>query len=599
MTGAFPPGFLEFFILEASDYVEQLDAVLLGGGAASGFSGANGVGGMPGLSAADAATMQRVARALRGTATMAKLTAYADLAAGIERVGRALQEGTVHWDPALSGALVAAIDDLKSLLHSARTWSATEDQRASARVAELARYVPTVPRTGAGRGESSAIQAPAAAFFGTEAANIAAGLELLTTRAGDPATAANVLARVRALRGVAGVKEIAPLAEVLEATEEATRGLEDPHAGASAGPTELTAQARQLLEAAAAYLRTQSAALRTGAHVDAPSSARDAFEGALEAWSTTMAGAAADRERVVPISQLFFGDETSGIVETSPNPPTSATERFRLELVSLGEHLSQVVAGARQASSGGAPGSVARAGRDLHRALEALEAAARSFGEQQVAEFVAGHAQAADRLDYLSLASLEDLAAVVSEPGDAGERLRARVSDVTGGRHLSSAIGTGFGHGEPVESAPPLMSEINQVPAQRPAPVLSDRPAPVSSERPAPAPLFTPPTGAPPPPPAPPPAAPPPVPTPAMPAAALLDSTIAALESIPEFAFARPTPIPEEALVPIESLLYHGRSALDRAVEIRDDLRRRGAAASPDAAALEELYDLLELARTE
>ena len=27
-------GFLEFFILEASDYVEKLDALLLGGGAA-------------------------------------------------------------------------------------------------------------------------------------------------------------------------------------------------------------------------------------------------------------------------------------------------------------------------------------------------------------------------------------------------------------------------------------------------------------------------------------------------------------------------------------------------------------------------------------
>ena len=45
------PGFLEFFILEASDYVEQLDGLLLG-------SSSNGP---------DADAIQRVARALRRT----------------------------------------------------------------------------------------------------------------------------------------------------------------------------------------------------------------------------------------------------------------------------------------------------------------------------------------------------------------------------------------------------------------------------------------------------------------------------------------------------------------------------------------------------
>ncbi|HEX8946039.1 MAG TPA: Hpt domain-containing protein, partial [Gemmatimonadaceae bacterium] len=90
MTGA--PGFLDFFILEASEYVEQIDAVLLG---------ASTVG-------PDAEAMQRLARALRGTATMAKMTSFAGLAASVERVGRALQDGSLRWEPALGGALVAA-----------------------------------------------------------------------------------------------------------------------------------------------------------------------------------------------------------------------------------------------------------------------------------------------------------------------------------------------------------------------------------------------------------------------------------------------------------------------------------------------------------
>jgi hypothetical protein len=48
--------------------------------------------------------------------------------------------------------------------------------------------------------------------------------------------------------------------------------------------------------------------------------------------------------------------------------------------------------------------------------------------------------------------------------------------------------------------------------------------------------------------------------------------------------------------VPIESLLYRGRAALDRAVEIRDELR---AAPTGNPTALDELFDLLELARAE
>src|SRR5262245_45859864 len=114
-------GFLEFFILEASEHVEQLDGLLLAGG--SGGPDPNAV--------------QRVARALRGTATMAKLPAFADLAAAIERVGRGMNERTLTWDPSLRGALVGAIDDLKKLLHSARRWSSDDDRRTTKRIAGL------------------------------------------------------------------------------------------------------------------------------------------------------------------------------------------------------------------------------------------------------------------------------------------------------------------------------------------------------------------------------------------------------------------------------------------------------------------------------
>ncbi|MDQ6636069.1 MAG: Hpt domain-containing protein, partial [Gemmatimonadota bacterium] len=95
MTVPSPVGFLDFFILEASDYIDQLDAQLKAGGGA-------------GL---DADALQRAARALRGSAMMAKLPAFAEMAAGLERVGRGLRDGSVQWDVALGGVLVATVDD--------------------------------------------------------------------------------------------------------------------------------------------------------------------------------------------------------------------------------------------------------------------------------------------------------------------------------------------------------------------------------------------------------------------------------------------------------------------------------------------------------
>jgi chemotaxis protein histidine kinase CheA len=542
MTGA--PGFLEFFILEASEYVEQLDGLLLG----AGTTGPN------------AEAMQRLARALRGTATMAKIPPFADLASAVERVGRGLQEGALRWDPALGGALVAAVDDLKTLLRSVRGWSAGDDERARARTDELSRYAPrrtpSMPREpGAAAGVN-----PPPTFLATESANIAAGLELLTTRSGDAETAGNVLNRVRALRGVAGVKEVAPLAEVLQATEDAARGLES-------GSERMTPEARQLLEAAAAYLRTLSSALRGVGDVDAPSPERDAFFAAQESW----ANHAGERERVVPIAELFYEDGGPGVVESSQNPPTSASERFRLELVSLGEHLRQVVSGARRV---GDAASVNRARRDLRGALRAAQAAAASFGERDVAEFIASHVAAVDDLDFHSLATLDDLASLLADPGVGAERLRARLRDVARDQDHTAPAGPGVADEAGVELTarltPPIARQASpQTPAVPFTPVAAATPVtPVAAVSAT--------NGS---------------------AAALIDSSIAALETLGSNPFGEPVPIPEDNVVPIETLLYRGRAALDRAVEIRDEIRRGGDDLDRDA--LEELFDLLELARAE
>jgi HPt (histidine-containing phosphotransfer) domain-containing protein len=591
MTAIPPVGFLDFFVLEASDYIEQLDAQLRTGGT-----------GGP-----DAEALQRVARALRGSATMAKLPAFAEMASGMERVGRALRENALTWDPALGGVLVATVDDCKILLRNVRAWSSSDDARARARVEELTRYaparMPTPMATPATTGHDS--------YLATESANIGAGLELLATRPSDRDAAANVLGRVRALRGIASVKDHATLADVLEAAEQAAHPLE-------LGESTLRPEQVTLLNAAATLLRAVSAAMRAGSSVapDSPDVAR--FAAALDAMQEKQTGS----ERVVPISELFFADGGPTVVEAAPNPPTSPAERFRLEVVSQGEHLRRLVSDARTARDELARERIRRA---LRQALRSLRQAAESFGEQDVADFVASHNDAVVGLDTRALDSLEEVAGLLAQPGGVAGSLNDRLSALRTKRG-----DTPQPFPAPRAVAPAAAAPAAAAPAAVPAPpAATPKPAPPPAPAPKPAPaaplppvahtpsaMMTPIKGSPfiaPPPepsrPAPPrqpaarPAAAPGAirnPTPAVGAAALgalLDRGIRTLGTLPQTPLSNPVTLPEQAPVPIDILLYRGRAAIERAREIRDAMRRSGGAV--DAEALGELFDLLDLALTE
>jgi hypothetical protein len=77
---------------------------------------------------------------------------------------------------------------------------------------------------------------------------------------------------------------------------------------------------------------------------------------------------------------------------------------------------------------------------------------------------------------------------------------------------------------------------------------------------------------------------------------ALLSSGIAGLTGLDAEPFSPPAVV-EEELVGIDELLYRGRAALDRAIAVRDAIRASQAPAPADQ--LEELFALLDLARTD
>src|SRR5262249_5695392 len=153
-----------------------------------------------------------------------------------------------------------------------------------------------------------------------------------------------------------------------------------------------------------------------------------------------------------------------------------------------------------------------------------------------VAEFVRSHTPTTTTVDFLALNSLDDLASALTEPGAQSGRFRARLHELAGRHDVATAIGSGFGRETPPGGEPLSVDQSRRS------------------------------------------------------TAALLDSGIAAIELISSAPLAPRASIPEDAapLVPIESLMYRGRSALDRAVEIRDALRRSGPPTDPDA--LEELF---------
>ena len=76
----------------------------------------------------------------------------------------------------------------------------------------------------------------------------------------------------------------------------------------------------------------------------------------------------------------------------------------------------------------------------------------------------------------------------------------------------------------------------------------------------------------------------------------MLSASLNQLSSLEDVPLVEPVRADEDAIVPIESLLYRGAAALERARTLRDELRNTG---STDPDALQELYDLLDLARAE
>ncbi|HEU4628229.1 MAG TPA: Hpt domain-containing protein [Gemmatimonadaceae bacterium] len=608
MTGS--TGLLNFFVLEATEYVDQLDALL----------------GAAGPAGPDAEAFTRAARALRGSATMAKLTGISALAAAVERLGRALRERALPWTPLLRGALTAAVDDLRQLVRGARNWGEAEESRAQTRTAELLGFAPLAARTAS---PTPVVTSSGALFVVSGCTDVASALSAAAARPGSPEPVAEALRRLRALRGVAALRDHPPLPDVLDAVERAARPVESR-------PGPLEPAALVVLSTAARLLRRAADELRAGRRLDVSAPEMAAFDDAVAALDR----ARAESSRVVPIAELYPDGDGPHVLHAAPAPATTLAERFRLEAAAAGEHLRRTVAEARAAQRALAdqpprttPGRgvprltdppVAVAARDLARLV-------RSFGHASLADAVAAATERLDPANGVDLAAADAIAALFVSQRRPVEELERRAAEFVGARAAATLVNVGLAPLPPRPATPRsglaavagAATAAAIAPTVPPAPTPSPAPAesPEPEEEPEPLPVPTPrPEPVPEPEPEPEPELPPeperrPEPVAASAAEeratlaaptgrdlhALLESGIAGitrLQTESEVAAASGAPrrrsgTPDEA-VPIGELLYRGRAALGRALELRDEIRREGG--TPSTEQLDELFDLLDLA---
>ena len=480
------PELLRFFQSEATEYLDALEALVVDD------------------HTPEASAFVAAARAMRGSATMARVPRVADLALAFEQIGNALRDGELTWSVVLQDELRAALGDLRSLVPAAARWGPGEEQRASHRLAALRRFAPNEsPRP--------TPPAPAAStapiFIALQAAAIAGDLEAFAHDQRNRAVLDDVVSRVRSLRGIAGVSDHPPLGDVADAVEHATRSL---------APDALLAESDvELFRAAAAVFRRASADLRSRGRINLASGEIARFARA-SADATAQAPAPAP---VVRIDDLFYADGGPTVVERGQASEADRDRRFREETVSRAEHVRRLVAETRAADD---PVSRERATRELRQSLRQLEAAARSFGAPVTAAYLGEAARGDASLDGAALDRADGAARALLAPNASVRDLEQRLGSADAESAWAPASGT----------------------ALRQA----------------------------------------------------LDAGLNGLRDLDRAPLSAPADVDDGTIVPVDALLYRGRSALQRAIELRDVMRQRGGV---DDASLEELYDLLDLARSE
>jgi hypothetical protein len=573
----------DFFVLEAGETLDRLDALVAGD------------------EAPPAAEFLRQARVLRGSALMAHQQSIARCAAGLETLVRALRDGRQNWDAEVREQVRQALAEFRRLVGRVRDWDESDTARAGRLAGTLESLVGGATPEKSRKGGGGELNAGVRAFVAREGALVASALDRaarsLQAAPGDREPLYTVIRRMQSLRGLAELSDLVPLPEILDGIESAIGDL-----------TRLFAPPPGVDE----VMGAAAAALTRIARDIAESGRPDPEAPEARHFTDLLLRAFAVERDVVPIESLYPEDEPHPVIPPLAQPQfASPAPLGPLELVSQGEHLGQIATLISQARSAterdlrlyhlvGALRSAA--GPSSDPVASALSVFARSTREA-LAAGVAGHATSElaaclrDAGDLLrSIADTDDRMLVSRRMLDVAHRLdQLRATPAPEPPSAAPSIGTtaeaeldvvpieslaydtvadSVGAADaivPIESLAP--DELPVVPIEQLTP---DVPSPhggleasfrtlaqLGQGRSAPAPS--------------------------------LDGLLGRLTPVPA---ARPA---EEA-VSIEVLCYRGRAALERAASVRDDLNSKLAHRADLESIrplIQELLDLVPLALVE
>src|SRR6187549_3024031 len=150
------PELLRFFHAEAQEYLDAVEELASGSGSF------------------EAGSFVAASRALRGSATMARVPRVAEIALSMERIANGIRDGEVDWSATLRRDLVDTIVDLRRFVANSGNWSTEDDRHALDRLAALRALLPagkSTPSTPASAGTTPI-------FIALQASAIATDLEL-------------------------------------------------------------------------------------------------------------------------------------------------------------------------------------------------------------------------------------------------------------------------------------------------------------------------------------------------------------------------------------------------------------------------------------
>ena len=225
-----PQTLIEFFALEAAEYLDKLEGVIQ-------------------ADPPDPDRIRRLARALRGAARMADQEVIGDAAGAFQSVAQGLVDGLRSWNSELAADLTRGVDDLRTTIRGLSSGDLRADE-----VQARARAV--IERLG-GVSEPAQARPPQDdegfyRFIASELKGVAAELSnavgVLERDPQEREPLKTILRRIRPLRGIQAVGDLQPVGAALTAIEDVILQIAELKTAAGPGHLALFRRAREALE---------------------------------------------------------------------------------------------------------------------------------------------------------------------------------------------------------------------------------------------------------------------------------------------------------------------------------------------------------------